>query len=55
MDVSSKGVKTGKLPRFDADCWELMGVLAWRENNLIGDVALRLHLIMERVGRTPLR
>ena len=52
-----KGLRPEKLPRFDADCWELMGACWHGEKTkrpLIGDVALRLHLIMERVGRTPL-
>jgi receptor-interacting serine/threonine-protein kinase 5 len=52
-----KGLRPEKLPRFDTDCWELM-TTCWHgdplQRPLIGDVALRIHLIMKRIGRRPL-
>ena len=52
-----KGLRPEKLPRFDADCWELM-TSCWegdiQRRPLVGDIALRITLIMKRIGRKPL-
>ena len=52
-----KGLRPEKLPRFDSDCWELMNS-CWEGDSqrrpLIGDIALRLRLIMKRIGSKPL-
>ena len=52
-----KGLRPEKLPRFDPDCWELM-VTCWdgdtQNRPLVGDIALRIQLIMKRIGRKAL-
>jgi len=53
-----KGLRPEKLLKFDTDCWELMSS-CWLGDPLqrppVGDVTLRLHLIMKRIGRKPLK
>ncbi len=52
-----KGLRPEGLPRFDTDCWDLM-MSCWHgeaiQRSLVGDVIMRLHLIMKRIGRRPL-
>ncbi len=55
--VIRKVLRPERLPRFDTDCWDLMMSCWHREaiqRPLVGDVIMRLYLIMKRIGRRPL-
>ncbi len=53
-----KGLRPERLPRFDTDCWELL-TACWHgdpiQRPLVGDITMRLNLIMKRIGRKPLK